>query len=265
MINWVDRSARERFVSRRSAWAAIIVPLAGLAVVLGVRVLSIETFRFLIEEDGLVEWLQFACFLAAAIIGGIIAIRRWGDRHLIQALVYASAAIGLFFVAGEEIAWGTRLMALETPEWLREINLQEEVTLHNVEGVLFWFNMVLLGTALYGMVADPLNWRTRIAERWSHGRALFVPPFFLVSAFGVMAVLRIYRLIVGGPSQYTVTKLIEWAEMCYAAAVVWFVWLALRALRAARTDGSHSAVNGPDADSPSGAPATETGARPQEP
>jgi hypothetical protein len=45
-----------------------------------------------------------------------------------------------------------------------------------------------------------------------------------------MATLRTYRLVVGGESEYTVTKLIEWAELCYAAAVIAFLWLALRAV-----------------------------------
>ncbi len=40
---------------------------------------------------------------------------------------------------------------------------------------------------------------------------LLVPPYFLASAFLVMASFRIYRLVAGTPSQYTITKLIEWA------------------------------------------------------
>jgi hypothetical protein len=230
MTNWVVRSAAERNVSQRLAWLAVTAPIAGVAVIIAVRVVNMPTFRFLMEEDGLIEWLQFLAFLGAAAVAFWISMLRWRDENRVQSLVYLVAALGLFFVAGEEIAWGSRLLALETPAWLREINLQEEVTLHNISGVLLWFNVVLLGTSLYGMVADPINWRTGFADRWPLGRALFVPPFFLVTAFAVMAALRTYRLVVGGESEYTVTKLIEWAELCYAAAVIAFLWLALRAV-----------------------------------
>lgn len=237
MKSWIERAADDRGVSRSRAWAAIVVPIVGLVVLGVVRVFNIAAFRFLLEEDGLVEWLQFVCFLAAAVLALVIAVRCWANQRRLIAIAYAVAAAGLLFVSGEEIAWGSRLLALETPEWLEEINLQEEVTLHNIDGVLLWFNVVLLVTSVYGIVADPLNWRTSFADRWFHGRALFVPPFFLVTAFGVMAVLRTYRLLVGGPAQYTITKFIEWAELCYAAALLWFVWLALRELRAGQERG----------------------------
>jgi hypothetical protein len=245
--NWVARSSTERDVSRQFARTAFIGPLVGLAVIIAIRVLSMPTFRFLMEEDGLVEWLQFLAFLGAAVLAVRIALARWRDGHGGQSLVYGIAAVGLFFVAGEEIAWGSRLLALETPEWLRDINLQEEVTLHNISGVLLWFNLVLLGTSLYGVVADPINWRTRFADRLAHGRALFVPPFFLATAFAVMAVLRTYRLVIGGESEYTITKLIEWAELCYAAAVLGFLWLALRDVVAAT---GTAAANGLGAEAP---------------
>lgn len=213
------------------ARAAAVAPIAGLALIGVVRVVDKGTFRFLLEEDGLVEWLQFACFLGAAVVSLGVA---WRCRKLgmrVPSVLYLVAGIGLIFVAGEEISWGTRLLHLDTPEWLLDVNEQEEVTVHNIEGVLFWFNLVLLGTSLYGMIADPLDWRTRYASRWPHGRALYVPPFFLVTAFGVMVAFRIYRLVVGGSSQYTVTKFIEWAELGYAGALLCFVGLAWRELR----------------------------------
>ena len=42
------------------------------------------------------------------------------------ALAYVVFAIGCFVVAGEEIAWGQRIIGYGTPESLREINEQEE-------------------------------------------------------------------------------------------------------------------------------------------
>lgn len=231
MTSWIDRSARERGIDSNAARAAVVVPVAGLLVLGLVRLVDKGTFRFLLEEDGLVEWLQFACFLGAAVVSVGVAARCRALGLRVPSVLYLIAAIGLIFVAGEEISWGTRLLDLDTPEWLLEVNEQEEVTVHNIEGVLFWFNLVLLGTSLYGMVADPLDWRTQYAARRPHGRALYVPPFFLVTAFAVMVTFRIYRLVVGGSSQYTVTKFIEWAELCYAGALLWFVWLARRDLR----------------------------------
>jgi hypothetical protein len=61
---------------------------------------------------------------------------------------------------------------------------------------------------------------------------LFLPPIFLATAFAVMAAFRIVRLTVidGG---YGVNRIGEWAELCFAVALLSFLSLALRRLRVA--------------------------------
>ena len=48
----------------------------------------------------------------------------------------------VFFVGlGEEISWGQRILNIETPEAIKEINAQGELTIHNLEwfgGESFW-------------------------------------------------------------------------------------------------------------------------------
>jgi hypothetical protein len=244
LSSWIYRSADGWGVSRARAWRAVLAPPLGLLIIVGIRFLHAPTFRLLMEEDGLVEWMQFACFLGAGVVAALIAVHRFSAGHRWQAGLFALACIGLIFVTGEEIAWGQRILAMSTPSWLEEINLQEEITVHNIAGVLVAFNAVLLITSLYAMVAEPLSWRFRFASRWELGSVLFVPPFFLVAAFGVMAAFRLQRFVSGTPSQYTITKLIEWAELCYAAAALWFLWLAYqRAHAATMADDRRRATN----------------------
>ena len=40
----------------------------------------------------------------------------------------------LFVAAGEELSWGQRLLGLQTPPALQEINAQDEINLHNLYG-----------------------------------------------------------------------------------------------------------------------------------
>jgi len=70
-------------------------------------------------------------------------------------IVYAGA---LFFIAGEEISWGQRLLKFDTPEELKEVNYQDEFTLHNIDtfAAYIWQTYVLLG--IYGSV----SWLIRI-------------------------------------------------------------------------------------------------------
>ncbi len=42
-------------------------------------------------------------------------------------------ALIAFFGAGEEISWGQRIFNIQTPEALARVNVQEEITVHNIE------------------------------------------------------------------------------------------------------------------------------------
>ena len=81
-------------------------------------------------EDGVIEYLQAACYLVAAVAFAYVAIR-CGRRSPWAWLL----ALGTFLVAGEEISWGQRIFGISTPESFESSNVQGELNLHNLEGV----------------------------------------------------------------------------------------------------------------------------------
>jgi hypothetical protein len=85
------------------------------------------------HEDGVVEYAGFACFFLGSVLAFVAAFRSRPDRRrLVGAAVLAAV---LLFAAGEEISWGQRLFDLDTPEALVDGNRQDELNLHNVDGV----------------------------------------------------------------------------------------------------------------------------------
>jgi len=46
-----------------------------------------------------------------------------------------------FLCAGEEISWGQRLFDIETPQLLKEVNVQNEITLHNIGSISVFSNI----------------------------------------------------------------------------------------------------------------------------
>lgn len=80
------------------------------------------------REDGWIEWTTTHAFLAAALVFGWRAVRGGGAGRV--------AGLGLalfcFFVAGEEISWGQRIVAFQPPEVFLETNYQQEANLHNL-------------------------------------------------------------------------------------------------------------------------------------
>ena len=85
------------------------------------------------REDGVVEYAGFACFLIGSVLAFVAAFRSRPARRR----VVGAAALGvvLLFAAGEEISWGQRLFDIDTPQALVDGNRQDELNLHNVDGL----------------------------------------------------------------------------------------------------------------------------------
>lgn len=81
----------------------------------------------------MVEWAGFACYAIAG-LAALMAASRLRQR---RRLVIAVAALGILLlgVAGEEISWGQRILEVDTPPALVDGNGQDELNLHNIEGL----------------------------------------------------------------------------------------------------------------------------------
>ena len=113
-----------------------ILGLIGLTLVLAVGIYLISPTYFYLRfaaEDGLVEYGTAVCLLLASIIllRNGISLRRHAAK-LAAGLTFFYAFM-FFFGAGEEISWGQRIFGWETSEAMKEINRQDETTIHNIE------------------------------------------------------------------------------------------------------------------------------------
>lgn len=220
------KSAREHHLSARTAWWIFCLPIIG-AVLLPICRLDKEVYRFLIDEDGPIEWLQVTFFLMAGIfaIGTAINLYRKSGS---QSLFFVLLALGLFFISGEEISWGQRVFGVETPESLRAINKQDETNLHNIVGVLDIFNLVMMLGAGWAATAWYWNRRLRLERYWPGANHLLVPPFFLTSSFALLFAYKLFRFTVWPQGGFTVTKFGEWPEFCLALSLFFYAWLNYR-------------------------------------
>lgn len=111
--------------------------LALLLVLLGVYALPIAlqeagrtaAVATLLVEDGLYEWVGALACLAA----GLLFLHAWcssAARRNTWLLLLGLFMLGL---CGEEVSWGQRLFGFQTPTWFAEHNLQQELTIHNLD------------------------------------------------------------------------------------------------------------------------------------
>lgn len=100
---------------------------------------SNEVLSHLAREDGPYESVGAFLFLLGAIAFAVLALKpklyiaeRSNDKYPERWYFYFFTIL-FVFACGEEISWGQRIFNFSTPESIKEINLQEEFNLHNME------------------------------------------------------------------------------------------------------------------------------------
>ena len=221
IVRALDEDSALWGIPRPLAWTLLIAPLVLMATMMVVGGLDSAVFHFFIDEDHLIEWLQFFAILIGSIAFALAAIQanRLGRRRL--AVLYAIIAVGAFLAAGEEISWGQRLLGFSTPEALEDINHQAESNLHNISAFQRLFNLGEGLAGLYGL-AIPLLWqwsrfRSR-AERWLD--PLLVPPLCLVVLFFLPFAYRAIRLTLLPDVGERIVELGEVPELTFYVGVM---------------------------------------------
>jgi hypothetical protein len=78
------------------------------------------------KEDGFFEWLTAICLFGSAVFF-FLSFKKYRN------FFFLLLALLMFFGAGEEISWGQRIFGYSTPESIKEVNVQGEFTIHNLE------------------------------------------------------------------------------------------------------------------------------------
>ena len=239
LLDDVDRDAAGDGVGRRTARIVLWLPLVG-AVVVGAAALDRSVFLALVREDGPLEWLQFAFFLATSVLLAIASIRLGRRGEVLAAVLIGIGALGMFGIAGEEISWGQRLLGLETPESLSDINHQNEINVHNITA----FPMQRLGNYLQLVLGGAgllLPWLTRTRRPRVRARLwrLLSPPLFVTTGFGLLFAYRAVRFLWDNEAM-RVVKYGEWPELTFALGLAVYAFLLVRSLGRERA-GTQSA------------------------
>lgn len=154
-------------------WIPLIWMAGQLAAEACFSTAALESFH---GENGLHEWLQFAMLIGAF----VLALRLFlgmdrGANYWLSAWI-AAAALGSFYVAGEEISWGQWIFYWDTPEHWAAMNGQGETNLHNNSR---WLNQIpryalQIGVLIGGIIIPALS---SIRPGWVPARfAVIYPP-----------------------------------------------------------------------------------------
>ena len=93
---------------------------------------STPAYTWYTTEDSLVEWLTVMGLLAGSFICLRRAFRVGSYRGVMFLVTAAVLGLMLFVAAGEEISWGQRLLGIESPDYFKQNNTQQETNFHNL-------------------------------------------------------------------------------------------------------------------------------------
>ena len=172
-------------------------------------------------EDGVIEYGTVILLVASCVLTGT----RWWRYHRQRSIRYTLISLLIvgffFFVAGEEISWGQRIFALETTDYFKEHNDQEELNLHNlvvgdVKINKLIFGVILTTAILVYMVIVPLLYhkvetvRTQL-DGW------FIPIPRLRHSVGYLILLLVISLIPPGKKW----ELLEFGSVLIFFLILW--------------------------------------------
>jgi hypothetical protein len=193
-------------------------------------------FLWLVDEDSLLEWLQFIFLLPASLLFAWLGVRLMHAGRRGFGVLYVLLALGAFFVAGEEISWSQRILGISTPETLEAINAQQEISVHNIYGFHQLFIYAAMFGGMYGAITPLLKLAFPADRRRSTLSYLLIPPLCLVPAFFMPFGYRLCRLVLPLERYYPqrafiITEFSELTELCLYFGLLVFAWLNLRHLQ----------------------------------
>lgn len=118
-------------------------------------------FIYLLAEDWWGEYATFVSYLVA--FGLVLAIMKANQR--LRKPGYILMALGFLFIALEEISWGQRLLNIQAPYLIEQLNYQSELNLHNTVNLEFseLFSYVLI---IWIFALPILSSRVKSLNRW---------------------------------------------------------------------------------------------------
>lgn len=226
---------RRSFLEYSPAVHRLAASIPIVMVVACVALFSIPAQRsfslWLVRENGPVELATFLTFVLGGVVGLVAARRAATSNPMAVSAVIAGFAL-IWIAAGlEEISWGQSLLHFASPQGWARFNTQDEINLHNLEGVQNLHSFLLFAFGVVGLVL-PI---------WFHRRgltALDCPPSVRVY-LGLVAVLGALdwwtdNFPFGDPVDTTIGRLTEVNELILAAAGLWLALVLVRRFGAHR-------------------------------
>ncbi len=199
----------------------ILFCLAGVVAAL----MGKSAYKAFTTEDGIAENIQVVMFVVAFVFSFNVMQNTVRRGQYFFAALYGILCVGLFFIIGEEISWGQRLLGWDTPQHIKAINKQDETNIHNIYVVgetIKWLHLVF---AAFGTFMPLLVMRLERLQRYRKQLAMLVPHYSMIPFFFIPLLWRLFRNLVPVPKRFyfVVSEYTEVIELVIASAIMLFL------------------------------------------
>jgi hypothetical protein len=198
-------------------------------------------------ENGLLQDATVILYVIATFffLGSLFRTVAGGTRAGLTKWWFLLLSVGCIGVAGEEINWGQSVMPYATPDFLVRTNIQQEVSLHNIElpglGGRHWSNAALWAISLIGGVMLPLLLLfSSVARRLVVALDIPIPPWTSQAFFLVAALIPPDGTLLGRLSRDNIPS--ELREVTVACAMMIWGWAWWRQRRTISSDSRRHRV-----------------------
>lgn len=162
--------------------ATVFMILCTYVIVLSLR--DVPAYFRLVQEDGLLEYCSAIFWFLAGVFLCLYIVRQWrggvGGRALLPSL---ALLVFYIFCCGEEISWGQRLFHIEPADLIKSMNVQDEMTLHNMGSISVFSNAFLLATIAFFLLIPRLVQQSIRARRVFHFIHFPIPNRFTTGVY----------------------------------------------------------------------------------
>jgi hypothetical protein len=165
---------------------------------LSLKASSTATYNALIQEDSILEYLQAFIYFLSAIVTLYTASIFLKNKFNYSSAIFASLAVGLFFVAMEEISWGQRIFNIPNPTYFSLNNTQNELSIHNLRFIQYVLSELYILTGAYGA----FMWFLLSKKKQHYNLINFIVPDWFLSSyfFFVFFIYTFFRYVVSPES-----------------------------------------------------------------
>ncbi|MCU0532792.1 MAG: hypothetical protein MUD14_02715 [Hydrococcus sp. Prado102] len=200
------------------------ISLTLLVVVVLKLILGYEnpSYERMMGEGGFVEYgttLTYILAFAFSLPIGNYFIRQ---KQKILGIIYYLLAAFFLFIALEEVSWGQTFFKWDTPDFLEEVNVQKETSLHN----LVWFHYSLRDAIIVVSFLGGVSWWIALSLKFTRKFKQFIkyliPDWYLSSFFITCFILSVI-LKFQDSLTFFISKDQEFAELILSLGFFLFV------------------------------------------